>query len=106
MDWDLWFFEDLEEKHELISELINDGGVCRTAPATPGLLITFQKHIALVYFVKTVWDYMFSKTLKDKQNYNWTHPDSIFKVFLCNTSFWVQDVCQINMSSDWYEVYV
>ena len=24
----------------LMSELINDGGICRTAPATPGLLIT------------------------------------------------------------------
>ena len=35
---DLWCFEDSEEKDELISELINDGGACRTAPATPGLL--------------------------------------------------------------------
>ena len=41
--WNLWLFEDLEEKDESISELINDGGVCRTAPATPGLL-TIEKH--------------------------------------------------------------
>ena len=25
-----------------MNELINDGGVCRTAPATPGLLINFN----------------------------------------------------------------
>ena len=35
---DLWCYEDLEEKDQSISELINDGGVCRTAPSTPGLL--------------------------------------------------------------------
>ena len=29
-----------EEKDDSIDELINDKGVCRTAPATPGLLIT------------------------------------------------------------------
>ena len=28
----------MEEKDELVNELINDEGVCRTAPATPGLL--------------------------------------------------------------------
>ena len=38
MVWDLWCFEDLEEKDESISELISDRGVCRTAPATLGLL--------------------------------------------------------------------
>ena len=37
MVWDLWCHEDLEEKDESFSELINDRGVCRTAPATPGL---------------------------------------------------------------------
>ena len=42
MAWDLWCFEDLEEKDrsidQSINQLINDRGVCRTAPATPGLL--------------------------------------------------------------------
>ena len=38
MVWDLWYIEDLEEKDESISELINYKGVCRTALATPGLL--------------------------------------------------------------------
>ena len=33
------WFEDWEEKEEWLTDLINDGGVCRTAPATPGLLI-------------------------------------------------------------------
>ena len=37
---DLWNYEDLEEKAHWVTELINDGGVCRTAPATPGLLNT------------------------------------------------------------------
>ena len=41
--WDLWCFEYLEEKSDLINQLINDGGVCRTAWATPGLL-TIEKH--------------------------------------------------------------
>ena len=31
-------FEDLEEKGEVISQSMNEKGVCRTAPATPGLL--------------------------------------------------------------------
>ena len=41
---DLWYYVDLEEKAdgvtELKNELINDGAVYRTAPATPGLLKT------------------------------------------------------------------
>ena len=43
--YDLWYYEDLEEKDELINELINDEAVYRTAPATPGLL----KNIDLSY---------------------------------------------------------
>ena len=40
MVWDLWCIEDLEEKVHSTIELINWEGVCRKAPATPGLLIT------------------------------------------------------------------
>ena len=40
MIWDLWCFEDLEEKGVLMNESMNDKGVCRTTPATPGLLKT------------------------------------------------------------------
>ena len=36
---DLWYYEDLEEKDELMNESINYKAVYRTAPATPGLLI-------------------------------------------------------------------
>ena len=39
--WEQKGFEDLEEKD--VSELINYKGVCRTAPATPGLLNVFTK---------------------------------------------------------------
>ena len=37
---DLWYYEDLEEKDDLLTDLINDEAVCRTAPATPGLSIS------------------------------------------------------------------
>ena len=30
--------EDISTNHESLNELISDGGDCRTAPATPGLL--------------------------------------------------------------------
>ena len=33
MVWDLWYFEDSEEKDHLINQSISDGGVCRKAPA-------------------------------------------------------------------------
>ena len=43
---DLSCFEDFEEKDHSISESVNDGDVCRTAPATPGLLnMCVQPHI-------------------------------------------------------------
>ena len=35
---DLWYYEDLEEKADSLTELMNDEAVYRTAPATPGLL--------------------------------------------------------------------
>ena len=35
-----WWFEDLEEKGDLMNELTSDEAVCRTAPATRGLLKT------------------------------------------------------------------
>ena len=55
-----------------------------------------QKHIALVYFIKTVWDYVFLKTYKEKQSKNFTYS----KLIVCNTLFWAQDVCQVNISGD------
>ena len=38
MVWDGRWLQDLEEKGDSVSLLISDEGVCRTAPATPGLL--------------------------------------------------------------------
>ena len=38
--WDLWCCEYLEEKAHWMNQWMNDEAVCRTAPATPGLLIT------------------------------------------------------------------
>ena len=34
----IWRSEDIFTKDERLSYLINDKGVCRTSPATPGLL--------------------------------------------------------------------
>ena len=38
MVWVYWWLEGLEEKADSLTELINDKGDCRTAPATPSLL--------------------------------------------------------------------
>ena len=38
MVWDLCCFQDLGEKDRQLDQLIGDKGVCRTAPATLGLL--------------------------------------------------------------------
>ena len=37
--WELNCSEDLEEKQQWVSDWINDNGVDRTAPGSPGLLI-------------------------------------------------------------------
>ena len=52
---DLWYFEDLEEKDDSVNESINDEGVYRTAPATPGLL-TINKKNMYTQYVLTGWD--------------------------------------------------
>ena len=49
---------------------------------------------------------MVLKNQTTKLNFSLTDPYSIFKVFLHTTSFWVQDVCQVNMSGDLYQVHV
>ena len=51
--WYIWCSKYLKEKDDqltdLINQSINDSGVCRTAPATPGLLkiTTFALHMLL-----------------------------------------------------------
>ena len=39
---DLWYYEDLEEKADLMNWFINDEAVYRTAPTTLGLLNIFK----------------------------------------------------------------
>ena len=44
-DCNLWYYEDLEEKADSISQWTNDKAVFRTAPTTPGLLIRWLQII-------------------------------------------------------------
>ena len=44
MVWEVMSFKDLEEKGELVTQLINYKGVCKTAPATPALLNMISKN--------------------------------------------------------------
>ena len=43
---DLWRFKDLQEEDDQLNQSVNDGGYCRTGPATPGLLVTFWMAMA------------------------------------------------------------
>ena len=43
MVWDLWCFEELEGKHRSVTQSVNYKGDCRTALATPGLVIIQNK---------------------------------------------------------------
>jgi len=58
MVWDLYSFEDLEVKDRLLDLSVNDKGICRTAPATPGLFIILimickiQNLFKLILFLK------------------------------------------------------
>ena len=69
------------------------------------LMKLFSKQIALVYLIKTVWDYTFLIIKMEKNVYliqtNW-----ILKVIFLNTSFRVQDVYQVNVFGDLFEVYM
>ena len=38
--WDTQCPEDSEQKNDQLNQSMSEGGECRTAPATPGLLIT------------------------------------------------------------------
>ena len=58
MDCDIWCLEDWEENADGLNELINNEGVRRTAPATPGLLITLsiiQIYNFLSFFSLKIW---------------------------------------------------
>ena len=55
--WDRQCLEDSERKDHLMNESVSDEGVCRTAPATLGLLIT---RLGVLYRKK--WCNNFSNT--------------------------------------------
>ena len=51
---DLWYYEDLEEKADWLTDLINDKAVYRTAPATPGLL-NIHTHTCKIHILAVLW---------------------------------------------------
>ena len=59
--WEWMCFEDFEEKDHWLSQSVNDDGVCRTAPASPGHLILSQDYEKKTYiFVKNSnWNHIF-----------------------------------------------
>ena len=79
--WEWRCFEDIFTKDELpnewINELINYKGVCRTAPATPGLLKIYQGPMvkwANVLFVSANELYWTKSYLKDLTRHNILRP--------------------------------
>ena len=48
MVWDWQYLEYISTNHRWVNESINHGGDCRTAPATPGLLIIPAVHINII----------------------------------------------------------
>ena len=65
--WDLWFFEDLEEKDQWVSDSVNKEAVRRTAPATRGLLKTLlplsYSTISYLYFCHVYYRNLFNPPL-------------------------------------------
>ena len=78
--------EDLEEKGSL-SKWVNDKGVCRTAPATPGLLITdlaFLYEIYPFFLLQTEINQTKYVDTMYKMSFNeWHLIDGIFDLFIC-----------------------
>ena len=55
--WELWYFKDLEEKKELVSQLINKWVTrlfVEQASATPGLLIILNNFLVLVFLLSAI----------------------------------------------------
>ena len=61
-----------------MNELLNDGGSCRTAPATPGLLIMYRR----VYFPTTYFNTLFQLQNKNVNDGRGTH-------MIYPLSFWI-----------------
>ena len=85
MFWRLWGKGSLPD---WLTDLISDGGVCRTAPATPGLLITFwftfdkgkciisHKSAPIVQSLTAIYWYMISIHSPTRNN----KPINLFKI--------------------------
>ena len=55
--WELWYFKDLEEKKESVSQLINKWVTrlfVEQASATPGLLIILNNFLVLVFLLSAI----------------------------------------------------
>ena len=95
--WTAWegrFVEYLEEKAHGLTELINYKGVCRTAPATPGLLISCKRHVDSMYAQANL--------VPVTDNFQWPDTDSlpedIRAVGYFNSVRWVHDYQVLTLS--------
>ena len=64
---DIWYLEDWEEKAHGLSESMNNRGACRTASATPGLLISKSVRDP---FPSLAWRYGQAQTIWDGASSN------------------------------------
>ena len=93
-DW-RWL-EDLEEKGDSLNQLISDKGVCRTAPATPGLLKSNIQQKTDIRPWKTNIEQWKTKIgyLKKKKIRQWKTNTGQwnFNVWLWETKHWTIDI--------------
>ena len=77
--WKLWWFEDISTKERWLNQSINYGGVYRTAPATPGLLIRRRKISKALWFCHL--------TIYIVHHHNALHVNCIYKSQWATNSF-------------------
>ena len=75
--WELRYFEYISTNHHWMTELMNHGGVCRTAPATPGLLI---KAGCLLNFRTKIFPKKFRSYVLQKESKKVKHLESWFRI--------------------------
>ena len=65
--WKWWFVENIFTKDVGLNQLMNHKGVCRTAPATPGLLKRLNYYLKIHYYLEhfsPFFDWIFSMKKK------------------------------------------
>ena len=75
-----------------LSQLMSNGGVCRTAPATPGLLKiimkkncqNFEEKLNLYFFWSNEMPWTKGHTMSGMRWSSWHMPDQVFKVLTGN----------------------